>query len=415
MIPKEELVRIETLVRETLDLEGFRVAGVEGGTDEIIVRIVADKRYSPRCSECGGKAKYRDNRRERRYKHVPLWGIPVTLVYTLRRVRCNRCGLRVEAVPWAEGKQRFTRALSVTMAQWAKSLPWSQVAQMFGCSWPAVQQAVKAAVAWGRQRQDLSELTHIGVDEIARKRGHVYMTVVYDLKKSRLVWAGGGRTRETMERFFDFLGEEGSRRLEAVCCDMWRSYINAVKARAPQAVIVFDKFHIVSHLTKAVDDVRRQEIRAKGQTHKDLVKNSRYLWLKNPWNLTGGQAERLATLVQLNTEVHRAYLLKEMFRRFWQYRRPGWAKRFLTLWCAWAIGTGLSPLLKFANMVLRHMDDILNYFRARITNASVEGMNNKAKVLMRRAYGLRTAESCATSLYHSLSHLPMPETSHRFA
>ena len=117
---------------------------------------------------------------------------------------------------------------------------------------------------------------------------------------------------------------------------MWRSYVNAVRARAPQALIVFDKFHIVSHLGKAVDEVRREEIREKGQAHKDLVKNSRYLWLKNPWNLTGGQAERLATLVKLNTEVHRAYLLKEMFRRFWEYKRPGWAKRFLKLWCAWA-------------------------------------------------------------------------------
>ena len=148
----------------------------------------------------------------------------------------------------------------------------------------------------GEAAVHLDGLTHIGVDEIARKRGHVYMTVVYDLKKSRLVWVGDGRTRETLERFFDFLGEDGSKRLEAVCCDMWRSYVNAVRARAPQALIVFDKFHIVRHLGRAVDDVRREEIREKGQAHKDLVKNSRYLWLKNPWNLTGGQAGRLATL-----------------------------------------------------------------------------------------------------------------------
>lgn len=415
VIARELTMRIETLVKDTLELKGFRVAGVEGDTEEIVVRIVPDGRYAPRCGQCGGKGRYRDRRRERRYRHVPLWGIPVTLVYTLRRVRCERCGVRVEAVPWAEGKQRFTRAMSVTMAEWAKLLPWSHVARLFGCSWPTVEQAVKAAVAWGRQRQDLSGLTHIGVDEIARKRGHVYMTVVYDLKERRLVWAGEGRTRETLERFFDSLGEEGSKRLEAVCCDMWRPYVNAVRARAPQAVIVFDKFHIVSHLGKAVDDVRRQEIREKGRTHKDLVKNSRYLWLKNPWHLTGGQAERLATLVKLNTEVHRAYLLKEMFRRFWEYKYPGWARRFLELWCAWAVGTGLSPLRRFARTMLRHMDDILNYFRARINNAAVEGMNNKAKVVMRRAYGLRTADSCATNLYHCLADLPMPETPHRFA
>ena len=163
--------------------------------------------------------------------------------------------------------------------------------RMFGCSWSTVQQAVKAVVAYGRERQELDGLTHIGVDEIARKRGHVYMTVVYDLKKSRLVWVGDGRTRETLERFFDFLGEDGSKRLEAVCCD-WRSYVNAVRARAAGAHRLRQVPHR-GHLGKAVDDVRREEIREKGQAHKDLVKNSRYLWLKNPWNLTGGQAERL--------------------------------------------------------------------------------------------------------------------------
>ena len=107
--------------------------------------------------------------------------------------------------------------------------------------------------------------------------------------------------------------------------------------------------------------------------------------------------------------------MKEMFRRFWEYKYPGRARRFLELWCAWAVGTGLSPLRRFARTMLRHMDDILNYFRARINNAAVEGMNNKAKVVMRRAYGLRTADSCATNLYHCLADLPMPETPHRFA
>ena len=162
--------------------------------------------------------------------------------------------------------------------------------------------------------------------------------------------------------------------------------------------------------------MRREEIREKGQAHKDLVKNSRYLWLKNPWNLTGGQAERLATLVKLNTEVHRAYLLKEMFRRFWEYKRPGWAKRFLKLWCAWAVGTGLSPA---AEVRPARCSATWTTFSTTSALASptgaVEGMNNKAKVVMRRAYGLRTAESCATNLYHCLASLPMPELSHRFA
>ena len=275
-------MRIETLVKETLDLEGFRVGGVEGGTDEIVVRIVADGRYAPRCGGVRGEGEVPGRAAGAYSGHAGLHPLPSALQSDVGCVWRRFLGPR--------GSSGSPGRCSVTMAEWAKLLLWSHVARMFGFAWSTVEQAVKAVVAYGRERQELDGLTHIGVDEIARKRGHVYMTVVYDLKKSWLVWVGDGRTRETLERFFDFLGEDGSKRLEAVCCDMWRSYVNAVRARAPQALIVFDKFHIVSHLGKAVDEVRREEIREKGQAHKDLVKNSRYLWLKNPWNLTGCSA-----------------------------------------------------------------------------------------------------------------------------
>jgi len=406
---------IGSLVKATVELQGFRIAEVTGGTGGLVAMVAPDRRFTPRCGRCGQPGQYRDTRPRRRFRHVPMWGIPVELVYAPRRVSCSHCrGVYVEAMPWVSGKQRMTRALMVTLATWARVLPWKEVARLFRCAWGTVASAVEEAVAYGLEHRDLEGLTHIGIDEISRKRGHVYVTNVYDLVNKRLVWSGEGRKEETLDAFFDFLGAERTAALEGICCDMWQPYIDVIKARAPQAVLVFDKFHIVRHLMEALDRVRRDEIREKGAEHKALMYRTRYLWLKNPWNLTEGQALRLGELERLNLKITRAYLLKELFRRFWEYRRAGWAKRYLKRWFWWATHSRLAPMRDFAWMLRRHEDDILNYFRMPIDNGTVEGLNNKAKLVIHKAYGFRTAKNYIRNLYHCLADLPLPQTVHTF-
>ena len=212
-----------------------------------------------------------------------------------------------------------------------------------------------------------------------------FITNVYDLARKRLVWSGEGRTTDTLNAFFDFLGPEKTAALAGICCDMWQPYIDVIKDRAGQAVLVFDKFHIVSHLMKAVDQVRRDEIREKGPAHKALMHKTRFIWLKNPWNLTEAQHRRLSELEHLNLKINRAYLLKELFAHFWTYRRAGWAKRYLKRWFWWATHSRLPPLRDFAWMLRRHEKDILNYFRMPIDNGTVEGLNNKAKLIIHKA------------------------------
>ena len=406
---------LESLVKATVELQGFRVVEVAGGAAGLVATIAPDRRYAPRCGRCLAPARYRDTRRPRRFRHVPLWGIPVALCYAPRRVRCPRCaGVHVEAMPWVRGTQQMTHALMVTLATWARALPWQQVARLFRCSWGTVATAVEEAVTYGLAHRDLDHLTHLGIDEISRKRGHVYVTNVYDLARKRLVWSGEGRSTATFDAFFDFLGPEKTAALEGICCDMWQPYIDVIKARAPQAVLVFDKFHIVRHLMEAVDQVRRDEVREKGPAHKALMYKTRFLWLKNPWNLTEHQAHRLSALERLNLKINRAYLLKELFRHFWQYRRTGWAKRYLKKWFWWATHARLAPMRDFAWLVRRHEDDILNYFRMPIDNGTVEGLNNKAKLVIHKAYGFRTAKNYIRNLYHCLADLPLPQTVHTF-
>ena len=353
---------LESLVKATMELQEFRVMAVTGDAGGLVAELVPDLRFSPRCGQCGAPGRYRDTRGTRRFRHVPLWGIAVALRYAPRRVRCARCaGVHVESLPWVSGKQQMTRALMVVLATWARTLPWQQVARLFRCSWGTVATAVEEAVAYGLAQQDLADLTHIGIDEISRKRGHVYVTNVYDLARKRLVWSGPGRTQDTLHAFFDFLGPERTAALEGICCDMWQPYIDVIHVRAGSAVLVFDKFHIVSHLMTAVDQVRRDEIREKGPAQQVLMHKTRFIWLKNPWNLTERQHRRLSELQRLNLKINRAYLLKETFAHFWDYRRAGWAKRYLTHWFWWATHSRLPPLRDFAWMLRRHERDILNY------------------------------------------------------
>ena len=406
---------VESLFRATTQWQGFKVVAVRGSSTGLSAELAADRRYRPRCGRCGERAQYRDRRRTRWFRHVPLWGIPTRVGYAPRRVSCGCCvGIHMEWMPWASGKHRFTKELMVTLAEWSRTLPWRQVATLFGCAWGTVAAAVEEAVAYGLAQRDMSELTHVGIDEISRKRGHVYVTNVYDLIGKRLVWSGEGRSEATLEAFFDFLGPERIAKLEGVCCDMWQPYIDTIKQRAPGALLVFDKFHIVRHLMNAVDQVRRDEIREKGAAHKQLVVRSRYVWLKNPWNLTDTQAVRLTQLEALNLKIGRAYLLKEAFRESWNYRRAGWAKRYLTRWFWWATHSRLPHIRDFAWMLRRHQDDILKNFRMPIHNGTVEGLNNKAKLVIHKAYGFRTATNYIRNLYHCLADLPLPKTVHRF-
>ena len=405
---------VESIVRKTLGLKRHCVKKVTEEHGEIVVYLFPDKRCRIVCSSCGSKGPGYDTLKERRWKHVPLWGILVTLIYSPRRIQCINCGIKVEAIPWTQGKSPLSLPLSVVLATWSKLVAWNVAGQLFGFHWNTVRKAVKNVVDYGLANRDLGDLLYIGIDEISRKKGHVYHTQVYDLIEKKLLWSGEDRTAETLDAFFEYLGKDRCEHIEAVCCDMWAPYIDAIKKRLPNALLVFDKFHIVRHLLHAVDQVRKEEAQKLKSENPELLKKSRYIWLKNPWNLTDKQRVRLSDLEKLNLKINRAYLLKEAFRKFWDYSYPAWAKKYLDQWFWWATHSRLKPMRDFAWMIRRHQDDILNYFKVLIDNGAVEGLNNKAKAISHRAYGYRTAETFKLALYHGMGKLPEPQLTHKF-
>jgi transposase len=406
---------VGSIVRETLGIKSHVVKAVE--KSETGLRVILDVRRGRRlaCSVCGHQGRVRDRLRPRSWKHVPLWGIPVTLRYAPARVMCRHCGkVKVEAIPWSEGKSRLSKGLIWLLAAWCKLLPWKQVAQLFGVHWNTVAGAVRQAVGYGLERRELGGVLYIGIDELSRQKGHVYVTNVYDLKAKRLIWSGEGRSQDTLRAFFEEHAEALKQRVKGVCCDMWQPYIDMIKEHWPEATLVFDRFHIMQQLLRALDEVRRDEARELKKTNPELLKRTRYLWLKNPERLTDKQRARLGHLEKLNLRCHRAYLLKESFREFFEYKHRGSAARFLKKWFWWATHSRLKPMRDFAWTLRRHEEDILNYFQMKIDNGAVEGMNNKAKVVSHRCYGFRTAATYITALYHCLGKLPEPELVHRF-
>jgi transposase len=387
----------------------------------IDVPILARRRSRPVCSGCGKKCPGYDTLGERRYQFVPLWAIPVFFAYAPRRCNCPRCGVKVELLPWSEGKSTITTAFAWFLSSWAKVLSWTETARRFGTSWAIVFQAVRRAVEWGKAHRNLDNITAIGVDELSWKKGHKYLTVVYQINRGcrRLLWIGRDRTAATFSQFFDWLGVERTAALHFVVSDMWRAFIGTVARRANHAVHILDRFHVAKLCNDAIDQVRRAEarkLREKGDSV--TLKHTRWVLVKRRVNLRGKQRSRLRELLEMNLATVRAYLLKEdLCRFFWSYKSPTFAARFLDGWIVTALASRIDPMVKLATTLDDHRDLLLNWFRAKgaLAMGAIEGMNNKARVTTKLAYGFRSYEHGEIALFHRLGALPEPPwLTHRF-
>jgi transposase len=407
---KRTEVLIETFIRKQLRLKAHRVTKVESSEDSLIIFIDRMGKRLLRCGVCRKRClRIHSVRKEREWQDLSMRQSRLILRYGPRRVECPRCGVRVEEVPWAEPWARVTRTLSNAVARLARELSWQGTARQYGLNWKTVAGIVKRAVRYGLRNRKRLPVHVIGIDEVSRRKGQVYLTVVYDLERRVLLWVGEDRTEEAVKKFFtEEMGRRRCSTLQVVCMDMWAAYVNLVREHAPQAQILFDRFHIVKHLQEAVDEVRRSEMRRLIGQETVTFKSTRWLLLKNPWNLTGEQKERLSTLVRWNTPIVRAYYLKESCQLFWEYRQPKRAQDYLRKWMSSAMRSRLEPFKKFVRMLRSHLDGILPWTKLRLSNGAVEGMNNKIKSISHRSFGFRSAQYFIAAIYHCCARLPLP-------
>lgn len=417
-------VRIRTLLNKVHPLKSFVYARCRfelRAVDLVLVATIRPRKNGKViCSGCSKPRKLYDRLDTRRFGFIPLWNIPVYLEYRMRRVDCPECGVKVERVPWATGKSHATKAFELFLARWARKLSWKETAESFCTSWDTVFRSVKSIVEYGLRHRSLDGVEAIGIDEIQFGQGHNYLTLAYQLEagRRRLLFIGRERTKETLRNIFDEFGAKRTRALKFICTDMWKNYLDVIVEKAPQALNILDRFHIVQHLGKAVNRIRIDEVRQLKEEGYDetLLKHTKYCFLKNPENLTEKQELKLDDVLQYRLKSVRAYQLKESFQFFWEYKSPYWAEQYLKKWCARAMRSRLEPMKDFVRTIRAHQPLIMNWFKAKkqFSSGIVEGMNRKVNLVTRRSFGFRSYEVLKIALFHTMGDLPEPEFTHRF-
>ena len=398
----------------------YQKAGFSSDYRSIEIAVRPRKGAKAVCSRCHRPAPGYDRLPERRFEFIPFWGFLVFLLYSMRRVDCRRCqAVVVEEVPWSDGKRTLTKAYMLFLARWARRLSWKETAEAFRTSWEKVFDAVEYVVTFGLEHRVLGRIDAIGVDEIQYAKGHKYLTLVYQIDPgmTRLLWIGRERTIQSFQGFFRVIGDELASKIVFVCSDMWEPYLRVVREKCSDALHILDRFHIVAKMNKALDEVRAGESRRLARDgFIPVLKKSRWLLLTRQENLQTEQRFRLRDLLRYNLKTVRAYILKEAFQQLWDYNSPAWAGKFLDAWCRQVMRSRIEPMKKIARSLRQHRELILNYFRAQklLSSGVVEGLNNKAKVTMRKSYGFRTFRTLELALYHSLGKLPEPESTHDF-
>ena len=387
-------MRATTLLKLLLAVKHVLVKGFEIEFGALVLHVRPSWR-KPRCSRCGRQRPGYDTLRPRDWRHLDFAGVTVLLRYAPRRVHCQDCGVVVEQVPWSQGpSSRFTSAFELAVAYLVQRCDKTSVTAIFGIAWATVGAIVERVVDRLRPEGSLVGLKRIGVDEISFRKGHRYLTLVTNHDTGRIVWAKEGKGAQTLISFFKELGETGCCEIEIVTIDMSAAYIKAAKECAPGAQIVFDRFHVQQLVSAALDKTRRQEwqrLRREVPEAAESIKGLRWATLKQPWNLTDKQRGRLSTLQKDNARLYRAYLLKDSFGGILDRRQPKVVKRFLSGWLSWASRSRLPEFVRVGRTIRKHLGNIVAYVRHRLTNGLAEGMNNKVRLLTRRAYGFHSA------------------------
>ena len=354
-----------------------------------LIRIEPDRRFRPVCRVCGAKGAVHSKGLRRIVRDLSVGPAQTFLQVEYRRVGCARCGkARVEHLDFLDAHKRITRRLAQYVYELCKLMTVQDVAGHLDLDPKTVKAIDKQSLADEFGATDCSGLKILAIDEIALRKGQLgYMTVVLDYQSGRVVWMGEGRSMGTLDAFFAQMTDEQKEGIEAVALDMWEPFINRVRHHCPQAKIVFDLFHLVKAFGEVIDEVRRDEVRKARGPMRKVVKGSRYLLLKNRCNLRGSQRVHLRDLLTVNERLSAVYQLKDQLKMLYRYKYRAWANRALEQWCQMAAEVDHPQMRRFIARLRSFEYGILNHCTYPIGTSPLEGVNNKIKVIKRKAYG----------------------------
>jgi transposase len=381
------------IARVALDTSGERV--------DLWVEHAADARWT--CPACGEAAPGHDHAEERVWRHLDTCQYQTFLHARVPRVDCPTHGVRQVGVPWATPRSRFTLLLERLIIDLIRQCSTVQGAcRIARVTWDEAWGVMDRAVARGLQRRTAQPRRYVGVDEKAFRKGHRYHTIVCDLEEATVQYVAEDRTAESLQGYYAQLTPTQQEALQAVAMDMWPAYIRATTDGLPEGAtkIVYDRFHIMREMTRAVDTVRKQEHRALLREHgTSPLTGTKYLWLYGEERLPAERTDAFAALQAQHLKVARAWAIKESLRDLWTYRQGAAVRRFFARWYGWAIRSRLEPVKQVARMLHRHLDGVLRYVKHPITNGVAEGLNSKIMSIKRKAGGFRNAQHFTTAIY----------------
>lgn len=376
---------------------------------EIHVFLEHDERTRWACPECDQECALYDHQPERRWRHLDTCQYRTILHARPPRSDCAEHGPRVVRLPWAEASSRFTALFEALAIAWLREASQQGVAELLALSWDEMHGILERAVRRGLERRRAETIPRLGVDEKSFRKRHRYLTLVNDLDRSRVLYVAEGRRKQSLDGFWRTLSAEQLAGVEAVAMDMWDPYVASTREHLEGAgeKIVYDKFHIAAHLSKAVDQVRRaenKELRAAGD---ERLTGTKYQWLRHPARFSEAAWREFRTLREADLKTARAWALKETAMRLFDYRSEAAARRFFALWQGWASRSRLTPMVAAAKMLKRRLENILTYLKHRVTNAVSEALNSKIQWVKTTARGFRNQQNFITAIYFHCGGLHM--------
>jgi transposase len=383
-----------SLLYHAFGVRGYQYVRTDYCGGEVIFTISQDPKTC-RCSACGAREVLSRGGVERRFRSLPIGSRPTTIVLSVPRVQCLVCGVvRQVQIAFADPRRGYTRSFERHAVELSRRMTIRDVASHLGVGWDVIKDIQKRDLMHRFAKPRLKELCHIAIDEIAVAKGHRYLTIVMDLDSGVVKFVGDGKGADALEPFWRRLRSSGAK-IAAVAMDMSAAYRGAVSTRLPKAKIVFDHFHVIKLFNDRLSDFRRALYReATDVMHKEVLKGTRWLLLKNPENLDPKKDEkrRLEEALALNRPLATAYYMKDDLRRFWEQPGKRFATTFLDGWIRRAEASGIKMLRQMAKTLAAHRTGLLAYHEVMISSGPMEGTNNKIKTMKRQAYGFRDLE-----------------------
>ena len=371
------------------------------GNQRVDIWVIHEEGLRWSCPECGALVSLYDHAQERGWRHLDSCQFMTYLHARPPRVECPEHGVRQAHLPWADERARFTLLFERLAIDVLRETDVLGATGILRISWDEAWHIMERAVERGLLTKEARICSRIGVDEKSVGKGHQYVTLVCNLEESTIEYIADDRKQTSLDSYFSSRTSEQREGIEAVAMDMWDPYMASVKAHVPhpEEKIVFDRYHLMTHLCKAVNTVRKQEHQEMRKAGEETLTGTKYLWLYSKENLPEKHQDRFDALKAMNLRTGRAWAIKESFRELWEYASRGWAQRHFKKWYFWATHSRLKPIIEVARMVHEHIDNILTYYAHPITNAISEGLNSKIQTIQQNACGFRNREHLKTAIY----------------